>query len=191
LTWSSELLLHVDRRGRDEDVQARPLGVPDGFPRPIDVREPGAGQAGDGRAAHALGDGLDGLEVTRAGDREAGLDDVDAEMGELLGDLELLGHVQRDAGRLLAVPQRGVEDPYFVHLGLPHPFFGFRQRKTSPARRHEEASASTGRRSQLGKEQALGAQLLRQVLGHDSHIVAALQRRVNLFASARDSGRTK
>src|SRR5262249_33899682 len=67
----------------------------------------------------ALGDGLDRIEVALARDREPGLDDVGSEAGKLLGDLELLADVQRDAGRLLAVPQRGVEDPYLVHLGLP------------------------------------------------------------------------
>ena len=46
-----------------------------------------------------------------AGDREPGLDDVDAEPRELLGDLELLAARERDAGRLLAVAQGGVEDP--------------------------------------------------------------------------------
>ena len=57
-----------------------------------------------------VGDGLDGLEVALAGDREAGLDDVDAEAGQLLGDLELLALVERDAWRLLAVAQGRVED---------------------------------------------------------------------------------
>ena len=37
------------------------------------------------------GDGADGLEVARRGDREAGLDDVDAECGQGAGDLHLLG----------------------------------------------------------------------------------------------------
>jgi len=54
------------------------------------------------------------------GDREAGLDDVHAEPRELLGDLELLGGVQRDAGRLLAVAQRRVEDQYSVGVMLRH-----------------------------------------------------------------------
>ena len=58
----------------------------------------------------------DGLEVAGRGDREAGLDDVDAEARELVGDLELLGRVQRDAGRLLAVAQRRVEDQYAVRV---------------------------------------------------------------------------
>ena len=44
------------------------------------------------------GDRLHGLEVARRGDREAGLDDVDAEPRELLGDLELLGEVQQMPG---------------------------------------------------------------------------------------------
>src|SRR5213079_3267844 len=34
----------------------------------------------------------------------------------LLGDLQLLLRVQRDARRLLAVPQRRVEDLYAVHV---------------------------------------------------------------------------
>src|SRR5271154_4515832 len=44
------------------------------------------------------------------GDREAGLDDVDAQGLEGAGDLELLGQVHRCARRLLAVTQGGVED---------------------------------------------------------------------------------
>ena len=50
------------------------------------------------------------------GDREARLDDVDAEPRELVRDLELLLPVQRDPRRLLAVAQRRVEDPYSVLL---------------------------------------------------------------------------
>ena len=111
----AKLLLHVDRGRRDEDVDARTLGVPHRFPRPVDVLEAGARQARDRRPPHTLGDGLDGVEVALARDREARFDDVGAEARQLLGDLELLAHVQRDAGRLLAVPQRGVEDPYLVH----------------------------------------------------------------------------
>ena len=60
--------------------------------------------------SHVVGDRLDGLEVAGRGDREAGLDHVDAEAGELLRDLDLLLRVQRDAGRLLAVAQGRIED---------------------------------------------------------------------------------
>jgi hypothetical protein len=45
---------------------------------------------------YLAGNGLDGLEVARRGDREARLDHVDAEPRELMRDLELLGDVQRD-----------------------------------------------------------------------------------------------
>ena len=114
-------------------------------------------------APHGLGDRLDRLEVALAGDREARLDHVDAEARQLLGDLELLADVERDPGRLLAVAQGGVEDLDVLAHGCSFWWgsSGFRQRKTSPARRHEEASASTGGCSQLRKEEALGAQFLR------------------------------
>ena len=46
-------------------------------------------------------------------------------------------------------------------LSYPGSRQGFGQRKTSPALRHEEASASTGGCPQLRKEEALGAQFLR------------------------------
>ena len=78
--------------------------------RALDVGGVGARQAGDDRAVHLAGDRADRLEVARRGDREAGLDHVDAEPRELLGDLQLLGRVQRDARRLLAVAQGRVED---------------------------------------------------------------------------------
>ena len=112
------------------------LGVPHRLPGPVDVLEPGAGQAGDDRALHRLGDGLDRLEVAVAGDREPGLDDVDPEARELVGDLELLADVERDAGRLLAVPQGRVEDQDLVHRGPSSlvcrvRVVGFRQTKTS------------------------------------------------------------
>jgi hypothetical protein len=53
-----------------------------------------------------------------AGDREAGLDDVDVQARELARDLDLLGGVERDAGRLLAVAQGGVEDADVGHAGF-------------------------------------------------------------------------
>ena len=63
----------------------------------------------------------DRLEVARGGDREAGLDHVDTEPRQLVGDLELLLRVERDPRRLLAVAQRRVEDQYSVWIvGLAH-----------------------------------------------------------------------
>ena len=89
-------------------------GVLDRVPGGVDVGHVGPGQAGDHRTLDRAGDLLDRLEVARRGDREAGLDHVDAQPRELLRDLQLLLRVQRDAGRLLAVAQRRVEDQYSV-----------------------------------------------------------------------------
>ena len=78
-----------------------------------------ARQAADHRALDLARDRLDRLEVAGRGDREAGLDHVDAQARELLGDLELLLRVQRDPGRLLAVAQRRVEDVDPVARAIP------------------------------------------------------------------------
>ena len=55
-------------------------------------------------------DGAHALEVSRRGPCEARLDDVHPEALELLGDLCLLVRLQDDAGRLLSVAQRRIED---------------------------------------------------------------------------------
>jgi hypothetical protein len=49
----------------------------------LDVIRIAARETADRRTEVRVGDGLDGLEVVRGGDGEAGLDDVDAELGEL------------------------------------------------------------------------------------------------------------
>src|SRR3954470_5314718 len=109
-----ELVLDVDVARRDEGVDARPLGIPDRVPGGVDVLEARAGEPADARAVDLARDRLHRLEVAWRGDREAGLDHVHPEPPELVGDLELLDLVQRDARRLLAVAQRGVEDAYVI-----------------------------------------------------------------------------
>ena len=115
-----QLVLDVDVARRDEGVDARALRVLDGVPGGVDVLSVCAGEPGDHGAVHLAGDRLDGLEVAGRGDREAGLDDVDAEPRELVRDLELLLLVQRDPRRLLPVAQGGVEDLYSVVLAAVH-----------------------------------------------------------------------
>ena len=116
-----QLVGDVDVAGRDERVHARAVGVADGLGGTFDVGGVGAGQAGDDRAVHLAGDRAYRLEVTRGRDRESSLDHVHAEARQLLGDLQLLVRVQRDARRLLAVSQRRVEDddPVGVHGTAP------------------------------------------------------------------------
>jgi hypothetical protein len=79
--WMSEVEMKVWMRGRCESLIA---------PSGVDVGLVGAGEAADHRALDAARDRLDRLEVAGRGDREAGLDHVDAQPRELLGDLDLL-----------------------------------------------------------------------------------------------------
>ena len=105
-----QLVLHVQRRGRDEGVDARPGGVLHRFPAAVDVAPAGARQAADGRVLDQLGDLAHRLEIAVGGDREAGLDHVDAHLLEEQRDLDLLLEIHRGARRLLAVAQGGVEN---------------------------------------------------------------------------------
>ena len=111
LAVDPELVLEVDVAGRDEDVEVRPLGDLDRLDRPLRVAVLAAGERRDrDPAAGLLGDPADRLEVAGRGGREAGLDDVDLEAGQLARDVELLGGGQAGARRLLPVAQGGVED---------------------------------------------------------------------------------
>jgi hypothetical protein len=98
-----ELVLHVDRRGRDERVDAPPLGRCDGLARGFDVHVLCSRKSCNDRPLHLFRHEPRRLELCRRGDREARLDDVDPEGGQLLGDLELLRDRERGTGRLFAV----------------------------------------------------------------------------------------
>ena len=99
-------------------MDARLLGRLDRFAGAVDVLEAGAGEPADHGVLGALGDLVDGGKVAVRGDRETGLDDVDAHLIEQLGDFELLLMRHGGAGALLAVAQGGVEDDDAVLLGL-------------------------------------------------------------------------
>src|SRR5213079_3133865 len=82
------------------------------------------------------------LEVALGGLREACLDHVDAEPGQLLGDLDLVLGVEVDARRLLAVPQGRVEDGYVVRHGWSPPcacWLASRRPRTPRGGRHGAA----------------------------------------------------
>ena len=117
-----QLVADVDVARGDERVHARALGVAHGLGGALDVGGVCARQAGDHRPVHLPRDRAYRLEVTRRRDRESSLDHVHAEPRELLRDLQLLGRVQRDARRLLAVSQRRVEDDDPVGLHGTAPF---------------------------------------------------------------------
>ena len=112
LAGDAQLVLEVDVAGGDEQVQVRALGDADGLHRALRVAVLAAGQRGDrDPAPRLLRDPADRLEVPGRGGREARLDHVHLEPGELARDLQLLRGGQPGAGRLLAVAQGGVEDP--------------------------------------------------------------------------------
>jgi hypothetical protein len=117
-------MLHVNVAGGDEGVDPGAARVAHGLPRRVDVPPVAPREAADDRhvdggvlpggrrVADLDGDGAHGVEVVGGGGREPGLDDVDAEAGQLARDDELLGARHGGARRLLPVAQRGVEDAH-------------------------------------------------------------------------------
>ncbi|CAB4696467.1 unannotated protein [freshwater metagenome] len=113
-------MLHVRFAGGDEHVNAATLCRLDGFPTTIDIAQRRTRQTTNHWSAHGLRDGLHGLEVALAGDRETSLDDIDAKTSELLRDFNLLALIKRDSRRLFAVTKGRVEndDPVVVCGGV-------------------------------------------------------------------------
>ena len=107
-----KLVLHVNRTGGDEGVNAETLRRLERFGRAVDVFQSGAGQSADHRVLRALGDRVHRIEVALRGNRETGFDDIDAHVVEQFGDFDFLFMRHRGAGRLLAVAQRRVEYSY-------------------------------------------------------------------------------
>ena len=78
-------------------------------------------RAGERRYAAMLdfgGYGAGGFQIAGRGDREAGFEDVHAELFDLAGEPQLFVAVHGEAGRLLAVAQRRIEDLHGIHSGL-------------------------------------------------------------------------
>ena len=98
------LELRIADRHLDDDAVAA------AFERLVDVGVHRAGEGVDLRLQPELGNLLDRLEVHVGHRRHAGLDALDADFGELLGDRDLVLDVHDHAGRLLAVAQRRVVD---------------------------------------------------------------------------------
>ena len=80
--------------GCDERVDAGFFGVLDRAPTSVDVAFDAPGQPGDFGSPNFAGDGLDGLKIAGARYREAGLDDIDPQFGQLMGGLTLFFSVQ-------------------------------------------------------------------------------------------------
>ena len=106
--WMSDVAMKVWMRGRSECLtafQAASMSCADVRARP-QITGPSTAFAIAVTASKSPGEVIG----------KPGLDDVDAQARELVRDLQLLLHVQRDAGRLLAVAQRRVEDVHAIRV---------------------------------------------------------------------------
>ena len=81
----------------EHQVDARPARAGERMTGRLDVLAARARKAGHDRPADGGRNGADTLEISRRCPGEAGLDHVDAQALELLGDLRLLMRLQRDA----------------------------------------------------------------------------------------------
>jgi hypothetical protein len=106
----AELAREVKLGRRDERVDARPRRALERLARLLDVLGAAARQGGDDRAANVRRDARHGLGIGLGRDWKSGLDDVHAERVERARHAQLLVHVHREAGRLLPVAERRVED---------------------------------------------------------------------------------
>jgi hypothetical protein len=115
----AELALHVQRAGREHDVDSTARRAGERCCGGVDVLGDRARERANGGAGNGVRHRSDTGEVARRGRGEACLDHVDAQPLEGQRDLDLLARAQRDARRLLAVSQGGVEDPDPAHSFTP------------------------------------------------------------------------
>ena len=134
LTRGVELVADVRVGGADAGVDALVLGVLERLHGSVDILLHRPGEGAHGRPGHGLGDLHDRVEVAGTRDREAGLDDVHAELLQRLRHLDFLHGVELAAGHLFAVAQGGVEDkdPVVVHTN--YLFSGRSSRTAAPVR---------------------------------------------------------
>ena len=96
--------------GGDEGVDAAAGGGFEGLAGGVDVARRAARQRRDHGPPYFRRDPAHRLGVGLGGDREAGLDDVHAQVVELTSQPQLLLDAHREAWRLLTVAEGGVED---------------------------------------------------------------------------------
>ena len=107
-------------RTADERMQPRLRGAGQSFSGTFDVEPDRAGQTADPGAFDLVRDAFNRLEVFVRRNGETGLDDVDVQTRQLMGNFEFFTRRQRASGRLFGVPQRGVENDDLVFGVLIH-----------------------------------------------------------------------
>ena len=114
----AELVLHVDGRRGEEDVDTRVARPVQRLPCAVDVVLVAAGERGDLHVGDGVGDGMNGFKVAHAGGRETGFDDVHAKAFQLTRHTELFLEVHGSAGGLLAIAERRVENNDAIGHGI-------------------------------------------------------------------------
>ena len=117
-----QLVLHVDFAGGQKHVDAGVPGSLHRVPGGVDVALGTAGQRGHGAVGHGPGNGLDALVVHGGGNGEARLDDVHAQLFQLLCHFDLLREIHAAARGLLAVSQGSVKNLDALHNLVPPAF---------------------------------------------------------------------
>jgi hypothetical protein len=98
----AQLVLHVDRRSREEGVNAAGISRFDGFAGTLDIDRFGARQPADRAVLDDFGDCFHRFEITVAGDRKSGLDDVDFHQLQRPGNADFFVSRHRRARALLS-----------------------------------------------------------------------------------------
>lgn len=112
LARQSELVLAVQRAGRDEHVDARAPGALERARGAVDVAVLAARERAHRGAAQRARDARDRGEIVGRGRGEARFEHVHAQRFQRLRQAQLGRRVHREARRLLAIAQRGVEDAH-------------------------------------------------------------------------------
>src|SRR5208283_2344219 len=110
LARDAQLVLQMNVRGCQKNVNARPRRPLQRLPGPVDVALAGASQARNDRTPYRGGNPLYRFKIAIGGNRKPSLNHIDPKAIELLGQVQLFLHIHTAARRLLAVPKRGVEN---------------------------------------------------------------------------------
>ena len=106
----AQLVLHMNRTGRNKGMDARIGRVLDCIVSGIDILLHRAGQRADRGILDRVRDRRNGSGISRRCDSKTGLDDINTQVFQLTGNLNLLREVHAAARRLLTVSERGIKN---------------------------------------------------------------------------------
>src|SRR5439155_27100389 len=110
----------MDGTGGEKGVDTRALGSLESGRRSLDVERAAAGQSSHLHPWVLAAHRIHGFIIAVGGDREAGFEDVHAQLDQFAGHAKLFRNGHAASGRLLAVPECRVEDvDSIAHRGFP------------------------------------------------------------------------